>query len=92
MVLIDNNISNTWTVIEVNGRDRPGFIHDVAWALFNLSLNVGRARIATYGERAVDVFYVRDMFGLKIDDPTRHDRIRQRLIEAIQQTAKGSKS
>ncbi|WP_281018456.1 MULTISPECIES: [protein-PII] uridylyltransferase [unclassified Minwuia] len=86
VVLIDNNISNTWTVIEVNGRDRPGFIHDVAWALFNLSLNVGRARIATYGERAVDVFYVRDMFGLKIDDPNRHERIRQRLIEAIQQT------
>ncbi|WP_417515551.1 [protein-PII] uridylyltransferase [Minwuia sp.] len=83
-VFIDNNASNTWTVIEVNGRDRLGFVHDVAWALYDLSLNLGRARIATYGERAVDVFYVRDMFGLKVDDKTKQDRIKARLIDAIQ--------
>lgn len=83
-VYIDNNASNTWTVIEVNGRDRIGFVHDVAWALYDLSLNLGRARIATYGERAVDVFYVRDMFGLKIDNKTKLDRIKSRLIEAIE--------
>jgi [protein-PII] uridylyltransferase len=85
VVFIDNSASNTWTVIEVNGRDRIGFVHDVAWALYDLSLNLGRARIATYGERAVDVFYVRDMFGLKIEDPVKQDRIRRRLIEAIEQ-------
>jgi [protein-PII] uridylyltransferase len=83
-VFIDNNASNTWTVIEVNGRDRLGFVHDVAWALYDLSLNLGRARIATYGERAVDVFYVRDMFGLKIDSKTKQARIRSRLTEAIE--------
>lgn len=84
VVFIDNNASNTWTVIEVNGRDRLGFVHDVAWALYDLSLNLGRARIATYGERAVDVFYVRDMFGLKIDNKTKLARIRSRLTEAIE--------
>ncbi|MEC9346495.1 MAG: [protein-PII] uridylyltransferase [Pseudomonadota bacterium] len=83
VVLIDNNVSDSWTVIEVNGRDRVGFLHDVAWGLMDLSLNVGRARISTYGERAVDVFYVRDMFGLKIEDRTKQDRIRQRLTQAI---------
>jgi len=83
VVFIDNNASNTWTVIEVNGRDRLGFLHDVAWALYDLSLNLGRARISTYGERAVDVFYVRDMFGLKIENETKQRRIRERLIEAI---------
>ncbi|WP_416898364.1 MAG: [protein-PII] uridylyltransferase [Minwuia sp.] len=87
-VFIDNTASNTWTVIEVNGRDRLGFVHDVAWALYDLSLNVGRARIATYGERAVDVFYVRDMFGLKIEDKNKQQRIRDRLIEAIRPSKK----
>ena len=87
VVFIDNNASNTWTVIEVNGRDRLGFVHDVAWALFDLSLNLGRARIATYGERAVDVFYVRDMFGLKVEDRGKQERIRRRLTEAIQPPA-----
>lgn len=83
-VYIDNSASNSWTVIEVNGRDRIGFVQDVAWALYDLSLNLGRARIATYGERAVDVFYVRDMFGLKIDDKAKLERIRRRLVEAIE--------
>ncbi len=57
-VLIDNNASDTFTVIEVNGRDRPGFLHIVTRALTRLSLQIASAHITTYGERAVDVFYV----------------------------------
>src|SRR3546814_7592876 len=38
-VLIDNNASNRWTVIEVNGRDRPGFLYDVTKALYGLNLS-----------------------------------------------------
>ena len=65
-VLIDNNASDTFTVIEVNGRDRPGFLHVVTRALTRCSLQIASAHITTYGERAVDVFYVKDMFGLKV--------------------------
>ena len=65
-VLVDNNASNTFTVIEVNGRDRPGFLHVVTRALTRLNLQIASAHITTYGERAVDVFYVKDLFGLKV--------------------------
>lgn len=65
-VLIDNNASDTFTVIEVNGRDRPGFLHVVTRALTRLNLQIASAHVTTYGERAVDVFYVKDLFGLKI--------------------------
>ena len=44
---------------------------------------IANARIATYGERAVDVFYVKDLFGLKITSSTRLDTIRHRLLDAI---------
>ncbi|MCW5732539.1 MAG: [protein-PII] uridylyltransferase [Enhydrobacter sp.] len=64
--LIDNNASDTFTVIEVNGRDRPGFLHIVTRALTRLNLQIASAHITTYGERAVDVFYVKDLFGLKV--------------------------
>ena len=64
-VLIDNEASRTHTVIEINGRDRPGLLYDVTRALTNLGLQISSARISTYGERAVDVFYVKDVFGLK---------------------------
>ena len=65
-VLIDNTASDTYTVLEVNGRDRPGFLHIVTRALTRLNLQIQSAHITTYGERAVDVFYVKDVFGLKV--------------------------
>jgi [protein-PII] uridylyltransferase len=65
-VLVDNHASDTFTVIEVNGRDRPGFLHIVTRALTRLNLQIQSAHITTYGERAVDVFYVKDLFGLKV--------------------------
>ncbi len=83
LVLIDNDASATHTVIEVNGRDRPGLLHDLTRALFELSLSIAHARISTYGERAVDVFYVKDMFGLKVTSESRQDRIRERLLLAL---------
>ncbi len=57
-VLIDNRASTRHTVIEVNGRDRPGLLYDVTRALADLSVPVVTAHVSTYGERAVDVFYV----------------------------------
>jgi [protein-PII] uridylyltransferase len=82
-VLIDNSASDTYTVIEVNGRDRPGLLHDLTRALFVAGLSIHSAQIATYGERAVDVFYVKDGFGLKVMQAQRVQTIRERILEAL---------
>jgi [protein-PII] uridylyltransferase len=82
-VLIDNKASARASVIEVNGRDRPGLLYDLTRALSKLQLMIHGARIATYGERAVDVFYVQDALGDKIESPARLERIRARLLEAL---------
>ncbi|HEX9159758.1 MAG TPA: [protein-PII] uridylyltransferase, partial [Rhizomicrobium sp.] len=82
-VEFDNEGSTHATVIEVEGRDRPGFLYDVANALFLEGLSISSARVATYGERAMDVFYVRDAFGRKIIDSERLAAVRKRLLEAI---------
>ena len=82
-VLIDNRASTGHTVIEVNGRDRPGFLFDVTSALTDLGLQIASAHVSTYGERVVDVFYVKDVFGLKMEHEDRLKHIRQRLIEAV---------
>jgi [protein-PII] uridylyltransferase len=79
-VLIDNEASRTHTVVEINGRDRPGLLYDVTKALTNLGLQISSARIATYGERAVDVFYVKDVFGLKISHAAKLKQVRERLL------------
>jgi len=84
-VVVDNKASNTQTVIEVNGRDRPGFLYDVTTAFSELNLQISSAKISTYGTRAVDVFYVKDIFGLKITHEGRLDAIRARLLEAVKE-------
>ena len=81
--LIDNKASATNTVIEINGRDRPGFLRDITRALTQAGLQISSAHISTYGERVVDVFYVRDVFGLKVENEAKLDAIRARLLAAI---------
>lgn len=83
-VIIDNSISKTYTVIEVNGRDRPGFLYDVTRTLTDLGLQIGSAHISTYGERVVDVFYVKDIFGMKIDHQSKLRQLRERLMTILE--------
>ncbi|WP_340148781.1 [protein-PII] uridylyltransferase [uncultured Sneathiella sp.] len=82
-VILDNKASNTHTVIEVRGRDRPGLLANLTRTLFNLSLSISSAHIATYGERAVDVFYVKDSFGLKITNKVKLANIEKKLLVAL---------
>jgi len=76
-IYFDNEASELFTVIEVNARDRIGLLYALARTLTSLNINIFSAIIATYGEHAVDVFYVKDLFGLKI-----RGEAKQRLIEA----------
>jgi len=83
-VIIDNKASQLHTVVEVNGRDRPGLLYDLTRALTSLSLQISSAKISTYGETVVDVFYVRDLFGLKVINEVQLNRIRERLLAAFE--------
>ena len=84
-VLIDNNASDTFTVLEVNGRDRPGFLHVVTRALTRLNLQIASAHITTYGERAVDVFYVKDLFGLKVVNQVKLAQVAETVEKSIRE-------
>ena len=86
-VLIDNQASASHTVIEVNGRDRPGLLWELTRELTRLSLQVSSAKISTYGEKVVDVFYVKNLFGHKVEHPQKLAEIRATL-EAV--LAKGN--
>lgn len=83
-VIIDNNASVSNTVIEVNGKDRPGFLYDVTSALTQAGLQISAAKITTFGSRAVDVFYVKDDFGLKVVHRARLAMIEKTLLAALE--------
>jgi [protein-PII] uridylyltransferase len=84
-VVVDNRASNSYTVLEVNGRDRPGLLHDVTSAISEQGLQIGSAHVTTYGVRAVDVFYVKDVFGLKIENERKLGGLRDALLAALAQ-------
>jgi [protein-PII] uridylyltransferase len=81
-VLVDNQASALHTVIEVNGRDRPGLLFELTRELTHLNLQVSSAKISTYGEKVVDVFYVKNLFGHKVEHPAKLAEIRETL-EAV---------
>ena len=78
----DHAASNRFTVIEVIARDRPALLQRLARALFDARLIVYSAHVATYGERAVDTFYVTDLFGEKLHEAARVREVEVRLLEA----------
>jgi [protein-PII] uridylyltransferase len=79
----DNEASRIATVIEVECLDRPGLLYDITQSIFEAGLSISTSMVATYGERAVDVFYVRDGFGHKIVHPARLQAVEKRLRVAL---------
>ncbi len=82
-VTLNNAWSNRHTVIEVSGLDRPGLLYGLTQTLSRLNLNIASAHVATFGERAVDVFYVTDLMGAKIIGAARHSAIRRALLHVL---------
>jgi [protein-PII] uridylyltransferase len=82
-IKIDNNWSDRHTMIEVTGLDRSGLLHELTRAISDLSLNIASAHIVTYGEKAVDVFYVTDLMGGKITREDRQKMIREKLTGVL---------
>lgn len=82
-VVIDNESSDRYTIVDVFAHDRPGLLYAIARALFELELSVVQAKIATHFDQVLDVFFVTDAAGRKIQDGTRLTAIREHLLENL---------
>ena len=83
-VRVDNTTSELYTIIDVFAHDRPGLLYKIARTIYDLGLSVASARIGTYLDQVVDVFYVTDASGVKIQGDEKYARIRNELLEAIE--------
>ena len=83
-ITFDNNGSDIYTIIEVDTRDRLGLLFDLTRTLAGANISISSAIIATYGEQAVDTFYVKDLVGLKIHSKLRQNQITKKLKDAIE--------
>src|SRR3954470_810488 len=89
-VTINNQWSDRYTVIEVSGLDRPGLLYELTTSISKLNLNIASAHVATFGERARDVFYVTDLLGAQITAPTRQAAIKSALLHLLAQDTAAS--
>lgn len=84
---VDNASSELFTILDIFAVDQPGLLYAVTKALFDMGLSVGRAKIGTYLDQVVDVFYITDAKGRKIESETRIQQIRSRLLDVILSTS-----
>lgn len=91
-VQISNALSQKFTVIEASGLDRTGLLFDLTREISDLNLTIASAHIGTYGEKAIDVFYVTDLTGDKIIEKARQNRVRDRLLDVFTVQKKPRKS
>lgn len=81
-VIVDDRVSDFATVIEVHATDRIGLLYDITHTLLELGLDIHLAKIATYAEDVVDVFYVRDVDGQKVGQ-SRGDHIGRAVLDRL---------
>jgi [protein-PII] uridylyltransferase len=84
-VRIDNNTAERYTILDIFAHDRMGLLYTITRTIFELGLSVHLAKIATYVDQVLDVFYVTENDGRKIVDEGRLKEIRARILEAIEQ-------
>ena len=83
-VEFDNDSSESFTIIDINARDRIGLLYRVTRTLFELNLDIGSAKIVTEGARVMDSFYVTDLLRKKILDSERTVKIREALLKVLE--------
>ncbi len=82
-VRVDNEASETATVLEIRALDEIGMLHRITRALFDAGLDVVSARVSTLGEMVVDAFYVRESGGSKVTDDSRLSEITQKIAAEL---------
>ena len=84
-VRIDNETSDSFTIVDVFADDRQGLLHVITNAIFQLGISIHAARISTRLDQVADVFYVTDQAGKKLSDHAQLERVRAGVEQAVEQ-------
>jgi [protein-PII] uridylyltransferase len=82
-IKLNNQDSDFYTIVEVTAEDRLGILYEIAQALTNHGCNIHFARISTLGNRVVDVFYLQDTWGEKIEEKQKVEHLKETLLRQL---------
>jgi len=85
-VEIDNDSSGFFTIIEVFTYDFPGLLYSVTNRLYENNIDVVYSKITTHVDQVVDIFYVREVNGNKIQDSELLKKINSGILETIEKS------
>jgi len=89
-IVVDNENSSFFTIVEVYTEDFPGLLYRITNALYRCYLDVRIAKIATKVDQVVDIFYVRDMDGQKVVDAEKVSSLRNAIQEVLNGSVDGA--
>ncbi|MCF6180004.1 MAG: HD domain-containing protein, partial [Geopsychrobacter sp.] len=82
-VALSNDVSDQYTVVDIYAHDRIGLLHDITRTLTKLGLYIAVSKISTKVDQIADVFYVSDIFGQKIGQPEKLQKIEEELLRCL---------
>jgi [protein-PII] uridylyltransferase len=85
-VIFDNKTSNNYTILEVKCKNAPGVLYRITKVITNLGCQINTANVSTYGDRVVDIFYLKNAFGLKIEDNTTIEKVRNSIFNILEES------
>ena len=85
-VIIDNNMSDEYSILEIKCKNAPGVLYRITKVITSLGFQINTANVSTYGDRVVDIFYIKNAFGLKIDDNITIEKVKTSIFKILEET------
>ena len=82
-VIIDNKTSDQYTILDIKCKNAPGVLYKITKIITSLGLQINTANVSTYGDRVVDIFYLKNAFGSKVDDNTTIEKVKNSILEEL---------
>ena len=84
-IKVDNKTSENFTILDIKCKNAPGVLYKITKTLTSLGIQINTANVSTYGDRVVDIFYVKNAFGSKVDDTTTIDKIKKSISKILEE-------
>ncbi len=84
-IIVDNKTSENFTILDIKCKNAPGVLYKITKTLTSLGIQINTANVSTYGNRVVDIFYIKNAFGSKVDDKTTIDKIKMSILKILEE-------
>ena len=84
-VIVDNETSDAYTILDIKCKNAPGVLYKITKVITSLGLQINTANVSTYGDRVVDIFYLKNAFGSKLDDDITIEKVKSSILEELKE-------